>query len=101
MIHPDWARHRATNAYRVARGLYNWDRIAKMTVETYEATMRAAAENEWAYWGTRKGRHLTALGNGAGPTVAAATVGRQIYGNGRTEEDAASATGRRDPRMER
>lgn len=45
--HPEWAAARVSNAYEVVRKEYNWDRIAKQTVQTYEVIVRERAEVDW------------------------------------------------------
>jgi glycosyltransferase involved in cell wall biosynthesis len=44
---PDWAQARATNAYRMVREEYNWDRIAEKTAAVYT---RILAEREKIAW---------------------------------------------------
>ena len=34
--HPDWARQRAANAYRMVKEQYNWQAIARETIQVYE-----------------------------------------------------------------
>jgi glycogen(starch) synthase len=58
--HPDWSAKRVENAYREARELYNWDRIARLTANVYE---RIVAEWARAKWG--------AIREGPGRLVAA------------------------------
>ncbi|MBI5303305.1 MAG: glycosyltransferase family 4 protein [Chloroflexi bacterium] len=45
--HPDWARARAENAYRVVKAEYNWDHIADATRMVYERILRERAQAEW------------------------------------------------------
>lgn len=45
--HPEWSAERVKNAYRVVQEEYNWDRIARMTADTYR---RIVAERAIAIW---------------------------------------------------
>jgi glycosyltransferase involved in cell wall biosynthesis len=45
--HPEWARARAANAYRVVKDEYNWDRIARQTRELYDRIITARAKIDW------------------------------------------------------
>jgi glycosyltransferase involved in cell wall biosynthesis len=45
--HPEWSAERVKNAYRVVQEEYNWDRIARMTADTYR---RIIAERAIAIW---------------------------------------------------
>jgi glycogen(starch) synthase len=45
--HPEWSAERVKNAYRVVQEEYNWERIARMTAETYR---RIVAERAIAIW---------------------------------------------------
>jgi glycosyltransferase involved in cell wall biosynthesis len=45
--HPEWSASRVENAYRSVREEYNWDRIARMTADTYR---RIIAERAIAIW---------------------------------------------------
>ena len=47
LAHPDWARQRAENAYRMVLELYNWDRIAEMTVGVYERVVEERRHVDW------------------------------------------------------
>jgi glycosyltransferase involved in cell wall biosynthesis len=53
--HPDWARARAENAYRIARDQFNWARIASMTADVYA---RAYAEWQRDSWGKELAPHV-------------------------------------------
>lgn len=46
---PEWSQARARNADRVARELYNWGRIADMTLDVYERVVGEAKAGDWAY----------------------------------------------------
>ena len=45
--HPEWAASRVTNAYKVVREEYNWERIARMTAEIYGRIISEAAIAAW------------------------------------------------------
>lgn len=45
--HPEWARARAANAYRVAREEFNWDSIARDTKRVYERIAEERARTAW------------------------------------------------------
>ncbi len=45
--HPEWARQRAENAYRMVRERFNWDTIAQSTKAIYE---RIVEERTHAVW---------------------------------------------------
>jgi glycosyltransferase involved in cell wall biosynthesis len=45
--HPEWARARAENGFRVVCDAFNWHHIAAMTVEVYERTYTAWRQNGW------------------------------------------------------
>jgi glycogen synthase len=45
--HPDWARARAENAYRVARDSFNWHVIADATADVYARTYTEWQKNGW------------------------------------------------------
>lgn len=47
--HPDWSRSRAQNADHVARTLYNWGRVADMTLDVYKRVVGEAHAGNWAY----------------------------------------------------
>jgi glycogen synthase len=47
--HPEWSKQRAANASRVVRQIYNWPRIAAMTVNVYKLIVDEAHKTEWAY----------------------------------------------------
>jgi len=47
LARPDWARQRAENAYRMVLELYNWDRIAGLTVEVYRRVVEERRRVEW------------------------------------------------------
>ena len=47
--HPEWAKMRAKNASEEVRALYNWHRIAGMTIAVYERIVREARATDWAY----------------------------------------------------
>jgi glycosyltransferase involved in cell wall biosynthesis len=44
---PDWARQRAENAYKMVLELYNWDRIAGLTVDVYRRVVEEQRRAEW------------------------------------------------------
>ncbi|MCD6291074.1 MAG: glycosyltransferase family 4 protein [Anaerolineae bacterium] len=44
---PDWARQRAENAYKMVLELYNWDRIAGLTVEVYRRVIEERRHTDW------------------------------------------------------
>jgi len=44
---PDWARQRAENAYRMVLELYNWDRIAGLTVDVYRRVVEERRHVDW------------------------------------------------------
>jgi glycosyltransferase involved in cell wall biosynthesis len=45
--HPDWARQRADNAYKMVVDQYNWAAIAEQTIATYD---RIVAERQVTTW---------------------------------------------------
>jgi glycogen(starch) synthase len=45
--HPEWSAERVKNAYRVVQEEYNWERIARMTADTYRNVI---AERAIAIW---------------------------------------------------
>lgn len=45
--HPDWSAARATNAYREVQDEYNWDRIARLTVDAYKRIIAERAVSNW------------------------------------------------------
>jgi glycogen(starch) synthase len=45
--HPEWARARVKNAYRVARDEYNWGRIARMTADVYRRVLAERVASNW------------------------------------------------------
>lgn len=45
--HPEWAKMRVDNAYRMVRDEYSWDRIARRTIEIYK---RVVGEREFIDW---------------------------------------------------
>jgi glycogen synthase len=47
--HPEWSAARVQNAARVVREQYNWHRIARMTLNTYERIVSEAKASDWAY----------------------------------------------------
>ena len=47
LARPDWAAQRVANAYRVVLEEYNWQRIARSTIQVYE---RIVAERARALW---------------------------------------------------
>lgn len=47
--HPEWSQKRVENADRVVRSLYNWRRIAEMTIRVYERVISEARAGDWAY----------------------------------------------------
>lgn len=47
LARPDWARQRAENAYRVVREVYNWDRIAGLTVDVYRRVIEERRRTAW------------------------------------------------------
>lgn len=47
--HPDWAQARARNAERVVREEFNWDLIAKKTIDVYDRVVSEARAGDWAY----------------------------------------------------
>lgn len=44
---PDWARQRAANAYRMALEEYNWNTIARHTIDTYQRVLSERAQAAW------------------------------------------------------
>jgi glycogen(starch) synthase len=46
---PQWSAQRVQNAERIVRTLYNWQRIAEMTIKTYERIVTEAKASDWAY----------------------------------------------------
>ncbi len=44
---PDWAALRAENAYRTVRQRYNWDTIARSTVEVYRQVVAERRQTDW------------------------------------------------------
>ena len=44
---PEWAKQRAETAYQNVVDEYNWDRIARQTVDVYERVMRERAQADW------------------------------------------------------
>ena len=44
---PDWARQRASNAYRVAKEEYNWRAIARRTIGVYERVVKEREKTDW------------------------------------------------------
>lgn len=49
---PGWSEARVANAYKVVREVFNWQRVARLTVETYE---RVIDEYKNSDWGKLKG----------------------------------------------
>jgi glycogen synthase len=45
--HPEWSAMRVQNAYRVVRGEYNWERIARMTADTYRRIISERMVTDW------------------------------------------------------
>lgn len=45
--HPEWARSRASNAFREARDIFNWPRIAALTSAVYQHTYAAWERDSW------------------------------------------------------
>jgi glycogen synthase len=45
--HPDWARARAENGFRVVRDLFSWRSIAVATIDVYERTFAAWQHDGW------------------------------------------------------
>ncbi len=45
--HPDWARQRAANAYRMVLEEYNWPVIARRTLELYQRVVEERATTRW------------------------------------------------------
>jgi glycosyltransferase involved in cell wall biosynthesis len=45
--HPEWAALRAANALRDVKSIYNWDRIATQTIETYRRIHTAWQHTAW------------------------------------------------------
>ncbi len=48
---PEWSANRARNANHTVRALYNWARIADMTVQVYGRVVDEACGGDWAYQG--------------------------------------------------
>ena len=47
LARPDWAAQRVANAYRVVLEEYNWQRIARRTIEVYERVVAERARADW------------------------------------------------------
>jgi glycogen synthase len=47
--HPEWAAARVENAYKVATGVFNWDRVAQQTIATYKRVMREYEDSDWGH----------------------------------------------------
>lgn len=47
LIRPDWAEQRAQDAYQVARREYNWESVARRTVQVYERVIAERAQTDW------------------------------------------------------
>lgn len=45
--HPEWSEARVENAYRTVREEYNWERIARLTADTYRRVIAEAAVTQW------------------------------------------------------
>jgi glycogen synthase len=45
--HPEWAAARVSNAYKVVREEYNWERIARLTVRVYQRIIAERAVTTW------------------------------------------------------
>jgi glycosyltransferase involved in cell wall biosynthesis len=45
--HPEWSATRVQSAYRVVREEYNWERIARMTAETYRRIISERMITDW------------------------------------------------------
>jgi glycogen(starch) synthase len=45
--HPEWSATRVENAYRVAREVYNWERIARMTADVYRQIIAERVVTDW------------------------------------------------------
>jgi glycosyltransferase involved in cell wall biosynthesis len=45
--HPTWSAMRVENAYRVVRGEYNWERIARLTADVYRQIIAERAISSW------------------------------------------------------
>jgi glycosyltransferase involved in cell wall biosynthesis len=45
--HPKWSAARVANAYRIAREEYNWDRIARLTVDVYRQILAERVLADW------------------------------------------------------
>ncbi len=45
--HPEWAALRAANALQDVKSIYNWDRIATQTIETYRRIQTAWRHSAW------------------------------------------------------
>jgi len=47
LLHPDWSRERAENAFREVRALFSWSRVAAETAEVYARTSAAWQRDGW------------------------------------------------------
>jgi glycosyltransferase involved in cell wall biosynthesis len=45
--HPEWSAARVQNAYRTVREEYNWERIARMTADTYRRIIDERTVTDW------------------------------------------------------
>lgn len=54
LLHPDWSRERAENAFREVRAMFSWSRVAAETAEVYARTSAAWQRDGW---GTELARH--------------------------------------------
>jgi glycogen(starch) synthase len=45
--HPEWSAMRVANANRMVRERYNWDAIAKATVEVYRRVIDERRRSDW------------------------------------------------------
>ncbi len=45
--HPEWAAMRAANALQDVKSVYNWDRIAAQTIDTYRRVHTAWSQTDW------------------------------------------------------
>jgi glycosyltransferase involved in cell wall biosynthesis len=45
--HPQWAKARVRNAYRVVKEKYSWQRIARTTEGVYREVIAERAQTDW------------------------------------------------------
>jgi len=45
--HPEWAKMRVENAYRMVKEEYGWDRIARRTIEIYKRIIEEREASDW------------------------------------------------------